>query len=534
MTVPSKSRTVLTSSPAGHSASVRLQYFETNLLSDPVRSPDISRYQNNPLHYYDEDVVRELSLPPDSVSPSATTPSLFPESNGFLAQPQPEGPPSSFLTSPLHHHVSLDQPNHRPRTTTVPATQPSLFAHHGLPASLPPPPRTTFYSTQIPSEPVPEADNIVTYLDSLLRGSYSQMLSKKSESTVPSNSAQEFPQGGESSHLAWHRTAPTDTCPLAPRLRCSSLPRLAGLELSLNDMLRADYLEGNTFEEFLTSPLIQDDSPEETPFLDTPGEDAWTSPMVDAADDSFGFSEMPLFGAAVKRKEESDNVKTPESVDIFQLLQLCPPSESTAPSGVESTKMDSVTPALDPLDTAGMYTFPPTPALAPASLYNSPRRPSTLSLAPSSSTAVTPATTATSKHARPTKPIPTGTRRNITPSALVPLDAPTQPRQYVTPSATSRKVIPAAFTKGKKRARSEVDGGGGDVDQLPEDLDPNTQEAIEIKRRQNTLAARRSRQRKLEHVRELEEAVEHITQDRDMWMARAYDAEEKLRANGLS
>ncbi|KAF8581023.1 hypothetical protein K439DRAFT_1355176 [Ramaria rubella] len=128
--------------------------------------------------------------------------------------------------------------------------------------------------------------------------------------------------------------------------------------------------------------------------------------------------------------------------------------------------------------------------------------------------------------------MPTGTRRNITPAALVPLDAPTQPRQYVTPSVTSRKVLPAAFVKGKKRARSEVDEDADRTDDTH--LDPNTQEAIEAKRRQNTLAARRSRQRKLENIRTLEDTVERITQDRDMWMARAYDAEAKLRANGLS
>jgi len=351
------------------------------------------------------------------------------------------------------------------------------------------------------------------------------MLSTKSENTVTEGSAHELPQGAEQ------------------------------LELSLDDMLRADCLDATTLEEFLTSPLIQDDSPEETPFLDTPSEDIWTSPMVDEEDDSFGFSEMPLFGAAVRRKEDSstaiaENGKiTPKSFDLLDLLQYCTPPEPTAPSAFESSKMDAITtPALDTLDSTGMYTFPPTPALAPTSLYNSPRRPAT-HLAPSStsssstaaasslSTSLDAATTvtfdATSKHLRPTKPIPTGTRRNITPAALVPLDAPTQPRQYVTPSVTSRKVVPAAFTKGKKRARSEVDGHADDAEQQqvvsPDDLDPNTHEAIETKRRQNTLAARRSRQRKLEHVRELEDAVERVTRDRDMWMTRAYDAEAKLR-----
>lgn len=518
------------------------QPVDTNLTRDPVRTLDISPYQNTSLHHHDQDVVRELSLPPDSVSASATTRSRFYQSNGFPTQPQLDGPPSIYLSSPLAQHVSLDTFPPPPRTPSVPATQPSFFAHHGLPASLPPPPRTTFYtSTHIPPpEPVPEADNIVSLFDSLLRGSYSQMLSKNSdsESRVP---APEPPRAGESLCVVPHCTASLDVCPPAPRMRCCALPRLGEPELSLDDMLRSDYLDSNTFEEFLTSPLIQDDSPEETPFLETPGEEAWTSPMVDEADDSFGCGEMPLFGAAVRRQEETTDVKPPESLDIMGLLRLYTPQEPTSPTSFDASKIESVTPALDSLDSPTMYSLPQTPAILPTTLYNSPRLPATLLPPTSSSSASSSTVTAsTSKQSRPTKPLPTGTRRNITPAALVPLDAPTQPRQYVTPSATSRKVVPAAFAKGKKRARSEVDGGGGDdadLSTLPEgiaDLDPNTQDAIEVKRRQNTLAARRSRQRKLEHVRELEDTVERITQDRDMWMSRAYNAEEKLRVNGIA
>ncbi|KAF8483034.1 hypothetical protein JB92DRAFT_3033996 [Gautieria morchelliformis] len=313
-------------------------------------------------------------------------------------------------------------------------------------------------------------------------------------------------------------------------------------------MLRQDYLDTHPYDEFLTSPLLQDDSPEETPFLATPGEDTWTSPMVDAADDSFGFGEMPLFGAVVKRADAAE----PQ------------PKQHTAPPSFDPSKADAAPRAGEP---PVMYVFPPTPALAPMSLYNEPRRPSTLPLAPASAAATTTTTTtttiapsatastststsasapaassSTSAQPRPTKPLPTGTRRNITPAELLPLDAPTQHRQYVTPSATSRKALPAAFAKGKKRARSEVDGGPGlDADasaSMGDDptsvsADPETQEAIEAKRRQNTLAARRSRQRKLAHVRVLEESVERMTADRDMWMARAYGAEDKLRANGL-
>jgi len=52
--------------------------------------------------------------------------------------------------------------------------------------------------------------------------------------------------------------------------------------------------------------------------------------------------------------------------------------------------------------------------------------------------------------------------------------------------------------------------------------------AIEAKRRQNTLAARRSRQRKLDYVRNLEELLAAMTKERNMWKVRAEKAEKVL------
>ncbi|KAG9013831.1 hypothetical protein FRB90_005688 [Tulasnella sp. 427] len=90
--------------------------------------------------------------------------------------------------------------------------------------------------------------------------------------------------------------------------------------------------------------------------------------------------------------------------------------------------------------------------------------------------------------------VPTGHRRNITSASLVPLDAPTQIRNYLTPSSTSKKEIPSAFvarrnklkakevainkvgsssgagpstTAGRKRTRD--DAGVDEVDQLQDD-----------------------------------------------------------------
>ncbi|KAF8305197.1 hypothetical protein DL93DRAFT_2033401, partial [Clavulina sp. PMI_390] len=49
-----------------------------------------------------------------------------------------------------------------------------------------------------------------------------------------------------------------------------------------------------------------------------------------------------------------------------------------------------------------------------------------------------------------------------------------------------------------------------------------------VKRRQNTIAARRSRQRKLEHVRALEGQVDVLTRERDDLRARVSQLEDRV------
>jgi hypothetical protein len=127
----------------------------------------------------------------------------------------------------------------------------------------------------------------------------------------------------------------------------------------------------------------------------------------------------------------------------------------------------------------------------------------------------------------------TGTRKNITPEALVPIDAPTQQRKYLTPSATSRKEVPAVFAR--KRARATA--FGDEQDELNEDvhISPSMteQQQIEAKRRQNTIAARRSRKRKLEYQRELEESVEQYKRESEIWKSKAMTYQALLRSHNI-
>lgn len=135
-------------------------------------------------------------------------------------------------------------------------------------------------------------------------------------------------------------------------------------------------------------------------------------------------------------------------------------------------------------------------------------------------------------------PQPTGVRKNVKVADLIPIDAPIQPRNYITPSATSRKDIPPSVARTfvpNSRKRTASSAGLMSPEDMQDELaeeDPITAEEakrrremdpekaallehVEQARRRNTLAARKSRQRKLEHVRGLEELVERLQQENE-------------------
>lgn len=113
-------------------------------------------------------------------------------------------------------------------------------------------------------------------------------------------------------------------------------------------------------------------------------------------------------------------------------------------------------------------------------------------------------------------------------------DGPTHTRNYVTPSSTSKKDIPAFYAR--KRARSQA-FGDDEEDELPEELPPSAgatdQEKIEYRRRRNTLAARRSRQKKADKMATLEDDVRRLTSDRDTWKTRAQTLRQLLLSHGI-
>ena len=244
---------------------------------------------------------------------------------------------------------------------------------------------------------------------------------------------------------------------------------------------------------YLTSPLI--DSPWEEDFLTTPallpggdvGIDIMASPAL--LDNDEVYTNAPLFG----------------DEPLFEPLTF------------EKLNADRRGLSLDPL-----------------SLRPSPGAPDspTASVSPASSTGGRGKKSA-GKQATKTprrKSVPTGTRKNVTPDSLIPVDAPIQTRKYVSESATSRKELPAVFARKRKRASVDLD----DEDDLLAAPPTSTElSAIEAKRRQNTLAARRSRKRKLEHQRELETVIDNERAEKDAWKQRALAFEAILNSNGI-
>ncbi|TFK66183.1 hypothetical protein BDN72DRAFT_844662 [Pluteus cervinus] len=140
-----------------------------------------------------------------------------------------------------------------------------------------------------------------------------------------------------------------------------------------------------------------------------------------------------------------------------------------------------------------------------------------------------------------TSPSPNSSNMALTPdqhslllrqATRISLDAPTQPRRYLTPSATSKKEVPAFYS----RMYSPSDLLPDEEDELAEDRPgPNAtdQEKISYKRRQNTIAARRSRQRKRDELEKLQRRVEFLEKESQKWEFRTKALKDLLNCHGI-
>lgn len=235
----------------------------------------------------------------------------------------------------------------------------------------------------------------------------------------------------------------------------------------------------------MATPSLMDDyspfSPDmSNPYLSTPQDSILDTPLFEYLDES-----QMLTGPDI-------------NAPLFPLFPWEDPQPVTQPKPKP----------LPELDTSKLITMTPTsPVLDTFD-------PSQLSV-PTTSTSIVQPTVARRKA------IATGIRKGITPETLLDETAPTQSRNYITPSATSRKEVPAVFAR--KRGRSTA--FGDEEDQLDDYVlppNPTEKDLIEQKRRQNTVAARRSRKRKLEHMQHLETSLERERQEKERWRERTY------------
>lgn len=448
----------------------------------------IPAFQNTNDKYSSQDVHLPVNSSASSTSSTAT--------RSFGQPSTPLETSVSSFSQPLSNHV-LTHPIRRPSRTSNQVFQSStdLAAHYGIPQRLPPAPRTT---TRYLQPPAPQPSSPLSDFQTL-SANYLNMLSNKTTDTpvaassTPAMSSTELTapviptdftadQIKQMAELIGKTTAST---PRVFAMTHIGTAFFAAPSLQPNNELRDS--SADFFNDYMTSPLMPDldgefTSPFDTPysdFLTTPlfNDDAMlTSPMMEYGDDT-----LPLFGGVDYTHDHVDEVPIVPIVD----------KPSTA------------------VDFNNLYTISPgTPALEAFDPSHLEIRRTAPTPAPRSSTPAPPA--------RRSKA--TGIRKGVTPESLLDEDAPTQPRKYTTPSATSRKEVPAGFAR--KRARSVA--FADEEDQL-DDLPPNPteQDLIEQKRRQNTVAARRSRKRKLEQLQRLEASRDEERALKETWMERA-------------
>ncbi|KAG5644317.1 hypothetical protein DXG03_008675 [Asterophora parasitica] len=421
------------------------------------------------------------------------------------------GPSVSSSSTPSHH--VLTHRRQRPRTSNQVFTSSYGIAPHGIPQSLPPAPSTAPRRNQPPpvQPPLPDFNSLAS--------NYLNMLSQK-----PTDNTM---------------TAHSTTTPVPS----ADTPQKHGPEnfQSFVDAITGEYIAIDDEEHIIEPSIASNLPPPPTP--ETP--DLWTP------DFSFGdeFPDISPYSA------DDDFLNTPvvgNDDEMLSGMTLFPEGdffgELFAPMDIAYVK-----PPTPPQLPDAPYTFSPTspianefsPSINPSSLYPSPRLPTQHAFPspiqpsehsfPATASAVPPvakpATVEADANPR-RRSSATGTRKGVTPEALVPIDAPTQPRKYLAPSKTSRKDLPLVFAK--KRSRSTAFGEEDDeFNEPPLPPDASEKEQIEYKRRQNTVAARRSRKRKLQYQQDLEDKVERLQRERDVWKTRAIMCQDMLVANGV-
>ncbi|KAJ4481016.1 P-loop containing nucleoside triphosphate hydrolase protein [Lentinula aciculospora] len=404
-----------------------------------------------------------------------------------------------------------------------------LAAHYGIPQSLPAPPRANL---RPPENPATQSSSFLTDVMpdfEALRQSYLKMLSNAPSQDSTPNAVPE-PSTAPSSSQTQTRPLTTTSMPttLGSQTDNSSLQPILDLIQASSEFrvptnfLTSPYTPSPYFDDFNTSPM--DDSPFmaglNTPIMDHIDDfeygvvdgSAWMN--EDGVAPLFKDASLPYYAQTAAQRE----------LDEKEL------QEQPAAAELNADKLYTFSPSSPLLESFHLFTEPVhSPSVQPAlSLYPAPRVPTSELLNPPAR-----ATSRSRSKSRGPSLSANGIRRDMTSASMVPLDAPTQPRKYVLPSSTSRKANPV---HAQKRTHSQAFGEQEQdelVGEIPPEPDATEVEHIAWKRRQNTIAARKTRRRKLEYVQRLEAEKAAEKEQSNRWRVRCGVLEDVLKAHGI-
>lgn len=203
----------------------------------------------------------------------------------------------------------------------------------------------------------------------------------------------------------------------------------------------------------------------------------------------------------------SNETESNATFNLFRALSSSGLQHINATAQVENATANPLTISTPPKSPLNEVISTPGPSISAPAPAQEPAPPaSSVNKAAAAATAVNPAPGNSGRR---------GTKRRLESSDLLPLDAPIQPRSYKTATSTSRKP-----TAGSKAGEAEARAIEIEEAKLQKLTDPHA-----AKRLSNTLAARRSRHRKAEELRTLNETIDSLRGEVEMWKKRCARAE---------
>lgn len=246
-------------------------------------------------------------------------------------------------------------------------------------------------------------------------------------------------------------------------------------------------------DDFFSSPEWTDPSPALSMAMSFAVDSCDTSPLLTDNYDAPDFSGVPLFGTDYYSVRSPQNAFNSTNKDINEesgLLLLRALNKHSIAQDAD-VKRDSSTSI---------------PLTASPNAISSP--------APFNRPLFSPSTSSESLVDRHS--FNSGIKRRRDTTELLPMDAPIQPRKYLAPSKTSRKEFQDLDFEAEVAAEEIA---------IAAEKNP-----LLAKRRQNTLAARRSRHRKAAELQELHDTIDELRNEKEMWKARCLRLEKNLES----